>query len=61
MSLNLIRLFSERNNTMRRFVVLAALAALDPDVLSPREAQEALYHLKALLETVAPATDTLSS
>jgi hypothetical protein len=28
--------------------VLAALEALDPDALSPREAQAALYHLKAL-------------
>ena len=28
---------------------LAALAALDPDALTPREAQEALYHLRSLL------------
>ncbi len=40
---------------------LAALRALDPDALSPREAQEALYRLKSLLETVAPVTDPLSS
>ncbi|MBV1795978.1 DNA mismatch repair protein MutS [Siccirubricoccus sp. G192] len=30
--------------------VLAALAALDPDALSPREAQAALYRLRTLLE-----------
>ncbi|RVT99582.1 DNA mismatch repair protein MutS [Rhodovarius crocodyli] len=29
--------------------VLAALATLDPDAMSPRDAQEALYRLKALL------------
>ena len=29
---------------------LAALVALDPDALSPREAQEALYRLCAMLE-----------
>lgn len=29
--------------------VLAALAAVDPDVLAPRDALEQLYHLKALL------------
>ncbi|MEN0076589.1 MAG: DNA mismatch repair protein MutS, partial [Paracraurococcus sp.] len=33
---------------------LAALAALDPDALSPREAQEALYHLKSLLDGAVP-------
>jgi DNA mismatch repair protein MutS len=31
-----------------RPAVLAALEALDPDALSPRDAQAALYHLKAL-------------
>jgi DNA mismatch repair protein MutS len=35
--------------------LVAALEALDPDALSPREAQEALYRLKGLL---APETDT---
>jgi len=40
---------------------LAALAALNPDELSPREAQEALYHVKSLLEAVAPGADTISS
>ena len=35
--------------------LVAALQALDPDALSPREAQEALYRLKGLL---APETDT---
>jgi DNA mismatch repair protein MutS len=34
---------------------LAALAALDPDALSPREAQEALYRLRALMEGAVPA------
>ena len=46
----------------------AALEALDPDALSPREAHEALYQLKALLnpsalqhdETVAAPAKTLS-
>ncbi|MCB4822059.1 DNA mismatch repair protein MutS [Roseicella aerolata] len=33
---------------------LAALAALDPDALSPREAQEALYRLKSLLDGAVP-------
>jgi len=33
---------------------LAALAGLDPDALSPREAQEALYHLKTLVEDAVP-------
>ncbi|MBK1658378.1 DNA mismatch repair protein MutS [Paracraurococcus ruber] len=33
---------------------LAALAALDPDALSPREAQEALYRLKSLMEGAVP-------
>ena len=33
---------------------LAALAALDPDALSPREAQAALYRLKALLNEAVP-------
>jgi DNA mismatch repair protein MutS len=32
---------------------LAALAALDPDALSPREAQAALYRLRAMLEAEA--------
>jgi DNA mismatch repair protein MutS len=32
---------------------LAALAALDPDALSPREALEALYKLKRLIEDKA--------
>ena len=36
-----------------------ALAALDPDTLSPREAQEFLYRVKSLLETVAAAPDKL--
>ncbi|HYF09102.1 MAG TPA: DNA mismatch repair protein MutS, partial [Acetobacteraceae bacterium] len=40
---------------------LGALAALDPDALSPREAQEALYQLKSLLEAVAPHKNTVSS
>ena len=35
--------------------VAAALAALDPDALSPREAQEALYGLKALLDGAVAA------
>jgi DNA mismatch repair protein MutS len=30
--------------------VLEALAALDPDALSPREAQDALYHLRSMLD-----------
>lgn len=34
--------------------VLAALAALDPDALSPREAQEALYRLKSLADGAVP-------
>jgi DNA mismatch repair protein MutS len=38
---------------------LEALAALDPDTLSPREAQEFLYRVKSLLETVAAAPDKL--
>ena len=29
---------------------LEALAALDPDALSPREAQEALYRLRSMLD-----------
>ena len=29
---------------------LAALAALDPDSLSPREAQEMVYHLRSLMD-----------
>ena len=29
---------------------MAALAALDPDALSPREAQEALYRLRSMLD-----------
>jgi DNA mismatch repair protein MutS len=33
--------------------VLAALRALDPDTLSPREAQEALYRLKSLAESTS--------
>ena len=33
---------------------LDALAALDPDALSPREAQEALYRLKTLLDGAVP-------
>ncbi|MDO9710330.1 DNA mismatch repair protein MutS [Paracraurococcus lichenis] len=33
---------------------LAALAALDPDALSPREAQEALYRLKTLANGAVP-------
>ncbi|TCZ58763.1 DNA mismatch repair protein MutS [Roseicella aquatilis] len=33
---------------------LAALAALDPDALSPREAQEALYRLKSLVDGAVP-------
>jgi DNA mismatch repair protein MutS len=36
-------------------VVEAALAALDPDAMSPREAQEALYRLKALAAEVTAA------
>jgi DNA mismatch repair protein MutS len=37
---------------------LAALAELDADALSPREALDALYHLKTLLEeAVAPAPE----
>ena len=31
-----------------------ALAAVDPDRLSPREALEALYRLRALLQASAP-------
>lgn len=34
--------------------VLEALAAIDPDALSPREAQEALYRLKTLLQREGP-------
>jgi DNA mismatch repair protein MutS len=38
--------------------VVAALAELDADTLSPREALDALYRLKTLLqETVAPAPE----
>jgi len=40
---------------------LAELAALDPDALSPREAQDALYRLKKLLETVATASEEIIS
>lgn len=40
---------------------LSALAALDPDALSPREAQDELYRLKSLLEAVAADRDTISS
>jgi len=36
---------------------LAALAELDADSLSPREALDALYRLKSLLETVPPADE----
>jgi DNA mismatch repair protein MutS len=35
----------------------AALAELDPDALSPREAQEALYRLKLLVTPTAPQHD----
>jgi DNA mismatch repair protein MutS len=38
---------------------LEALATLDPDTLSPREAQEFLYRVKSLLETVAAPPDTI--
>jgi len=38
---------------------LEALAGLDPDTLSPREAQEFLYRVKSLLETVASPPDTI--
>jgi DNA mismatch repair protein MutS len=38
---------------------LEALAGLDPDTLSPREAQEFLYRIKSLLETVTPPPDTI--
>ncbi|MFM8613154.1 MAG: MutS-related protein, partial [Alphaproteobacteria bacterium] len=38
---------------------LDALAGLDPDTLSPREAQEFLYRVKSLLETVAAPPDTI--
>jgi DNA mismatch repair protein MutS len=38
---------------------LEALAQLDLDTLSPREAQEFLYRVKSLLETVAAAPDKL--
>jgi DNA mismatch repair protein MutS len=45
--------------------VLEALAGIDPDALSPREAQEALYRLKTLLQregTLGPALgDTIVS
>jgi DNA mismatch repair protein MutS len=40
---------------------LAALAALDPDALSPREAQDALYRLKSLLAAVTAGGDGLGS
>ena len=33
--------------------VRAAVAALDPDAMSPREALEAIYALKRLMETKA--------
>jgi DNA mismatch repair protein MutS len=36
----------------------AALAALDPDALSPREAQQALYRLKSLAEDAAAQQDS---
>jgi DNA mismatch repair protein MutS len=32
--------------------VEAAVAALDPDAMSPREAMDAIYQLKALVRTV---------
>jgi DNA mismatch repair protein MutS len=38
---------------------LEALSGLDPDTLSPREAQEFLYRVKSLLETVAAPADKL--
>jgi DNA mismatch repair protein MutS len=34
---------------------LLALAALDPDALTPRQSQEALYRLRALLDAAVPA------
>ena len=34
----------------RRTRCVEALAAIDPDALTPREAQEALYRLKARLD-----------
>jgi DNA mismatch repair protein MutS len=37
---------------------LAALAALEVDALSPRQAQEALYRLKSLLTDAVPGADT---
>lgn len=40
---------------------LAALAACEPDALTPREAQEELYRLKSLLETIAPQQDAILS
>jgi DNA mismatch repair protein MutS len=45
---------------------LAALAAIEPDALSPREAQDALYRLKSLLaetetDAVAAVQDTVVS
>jgi DNA mismatch repair protein MutS len=35
--------------------LLAELAALDPDAMTPREALDALYRLKALRRGTAPA------
>jgi DNA mismatch repair protein MutS len=41
--------------------LITALAALDPDALSPREAMEALYRLKSLVPAVAAPRDTVVS
>jgi DNA mismatch repair protein MutS len=41
---------AEPNSGPRRHPALEALAALDPDALSPRDAQEALYRLRSMLD-----------
>jgi DNA mismatch repair protein MutS len=40
--------------TPGRHPALVALAALDPDALSPREAADALYRLKSLMDGAVP-------
>lgn len=43
-------LFAPKQAAAPEHPVLAALSTLDPDAMSPREAQDALYRLRALLE-----------
>ena len=43
-----------RDRPRRRSALEAAVAALDPDMLSPREALEALYRLEGSAEETPP-------